>query len=118
LRSAGLRSTTCPPKTKLKKKNKTTLKDFAPHFANALLAAALLMSTSGHHVKNKRETFFACQRSASLSSEKRNPCVAMRSLFVLIPLSNKQRKQNGSAFAWMYLSAVCQVIREAEKVQV
>ena len=28
--------------------NKTTIKDFARAFGNAMLAAALLMSTSGH----------------------------------------------------------------------
>ena len=68
--------------------NKTTIKDFARAFGNAMLAAALLMSTSGHHVKNKANTFFACQHTAKLSSERLRPCVAMRSLFVLIPLSN------------------------------
>ena len=52
--SAGLNSTNCPPKTKSKKKDQTHIKDFAPHCSNAMLAAALLMSTSGHHEKMKR----------------------------------------------------------------
>ena len=37
--------------------NKATTNNFTRAFGNAMLAAALLMSTQGHHVKNGRETF-------------------------------------------------------------
>ena len=52
--------------------NKATTKDFTRAFGNAMLAAALLMSTSGHHVKIKADIFFTCHAVSKPEDESKD----------------------------------------------
>jgi hypothetical protein len=62
--------------TKLKRKDKTSLLRFTPFLKisfNLMLAAALLMSTSGHHHEIKADTCYTCQPNAKLAQERETP---------------------------------------------
>lgn len=63
--------------------NKTVTNHFTRAFGKAMLAAALLMSTGGHHEIIKAQIFFVCQMKRVTVKRKRKPLRGNALAFVL-----------------------------------